>query len=332
MAECLESIRTQDFNDYEVIIVDDGSDDSSLVRLNKIVKESGISAISIIHVEHAGLYEGRRTAFTTARGHYVVNLDSDDRLFNSNSLRNVFEAMGRFDDPDILMVNAACDEAGTVMMQRFEKTLGKTGEVDRREFLDVFASTYALNSFCLKVVNLEVARAITINEPGLVMCEDRLLTAQALQNSITIAVENIVLTYYRQHPESSVHREFRIEDYLQQACVERHVINILAAEGIDTVAAANSRIKWIAGDFAAIRGTVPNFYRRKSLYSQMAGSAYFLDCWTQRIIPGSHLVALVFCALAAHRCFRALDIAAFLQVHFVSCAKFFFKTFLTNLI
>ena len=87
LEECLRSVALQSFKDFEVIVVNDGSKgiDSNGNSCKKIVKnamkEYKIDITYIEHNENKGLLEARRTAIYEAKGDYILNLDSDDKLY-----------------------------------------------------------------------------------------------------------------------------------------------------------------------------------------------------------------------------------------------------------
>lgn len=62
--------------DFEIIVVDDGSTDSS----REIIKDFGDAIISIFHEKNKGLPAARNTGIRRAKGRFVVHLDSDDYL------------------------------------------------------------------------------------------------------------------------------------------------------------------------------------------------------------------------------------------------------------
>ena len=75
---CLESLAEQDFRDFEVVCVNDGSTDASRERL--AAWEARDARIRVIDQENGGLSAARNAGIRAARGDYVCFLDSDDRL------------------------------------------------------------------------------------------------------------------------------------------------------------------------------------------------------------------------------------------------------------
>jgi len=79
MKACLESIKNQSFDDFEVIFVDDGSSDNSFSELSLFA--SSDSRVTIIrHETNKSLLAARYTGMLNAKGQYVLFLDSDDNI------------------------------------------------------------------------------------------------------------------------------------------------------------------------------------------------------------------------------------------------------------
>ena len=107
LKRCLLSAIAQDFDSFEIVIVNDGSpgkdeegqDCRKIVKLvqkegKKLRKQMGLPAVNINYYEHSknlGLLEARRTAVENASGQYICILDSDDALLPS-ALKNLYEA------------------------------------------------------------------------------------------------------------------------------------------------------------------------------------------------------------------------------------------------
>lgn len=87
LKECLDSILTQSFKDFEVICVDDGSIDNTL----NILKEYSLkdSRLKIITQNNKGVSIARNVALANAVGKYVCFVDSDDML-SSGALEKMF--------------------------------------------------------------------------------------------------------------------------------------------------------------------------------------------------------------------------------------------------
>lgn len=83
LEECLESIISQSFSDYEVILVDDGSTDKSRLIVSEYEKK--FNKVKVLFQENKGASEARNLALKHASGEYVLYIDSDD-FIKSNML------------------------------------------------------------------------------------------------------------------------------------------------------------------------------------------------------------------------------------------------------
>ena len=76
LEQCLESVLTQDFGDYEVILVNDGSKDSSASICREYAQRD--PRIKYFEKKNQGLLQTRRYSIKRASGEYILFLDSDD--------------------------------------------------------------------------------------------------------------------------------------------------------------------------------------------------------------------------------------------------------------
>lgn len=90
VAKTIESVLDQDFDSYEVILVDDGSKDESGVICDRYAKDN--DKISVIHKENGGVMSARFAGLDAARGDYIAFLDGDDRV-PPTALSSFYKAM-----------------------------------------------------------------------------------------------------------------------------------------------------------------------------------------------------------------------------------------------
>lgn len=76
LQRCIDSVLAQDFTDWEMILVDDGSPDRCPIICDEAAKMD--SRIKVVHKENGGLVSARREGILLAKGKYVMFLDSDD--------------------------------------------------------------------------------------------------------------------------------------------------------------------------------------------------------------------------------------------------------------
>ena len=78
LPNCIKSVLSQSFSDFELILVDDGSPDSCPEICDEYEEKD--ERIKVIHKPNGGLASARRAGIRQAQGEYVFNLDSDDLI------------------------------------------------------------------------------------------------------------------------------------------------------------------------------------------------------------------------------------------------------------
>lgn len=103
--KCIRSCEDQDIprEDYEIIVVNDGSTDGSLAIVERLAKE--YSNIRVISQKNSGLSVARNTGMENANGEYYMFVDSDDRI-ERNCLGKLVAKLEN-EKPDALAICAA---------------------------------------------------------------------------------------------------------------------------------------------------------------------------------------------------------------------------------
>lgn len=91
LSRCIDSVLSQDFTDWELILVDDGSTDGSLQVLRQYENEER-AKIKVIHKENGGLPSARLSGYQAANGDFLVFLDADDWLL-PGALQSLYDAI-----------------------------------------------------------------------------------------------------------------------------------------------------------------------------------------------------------------------------------------------
>lgn len=100
--QCVESVLAQNFSDYEVILIDDGSTDSCPQLCDRYA--SDYYNVKVIHQTNGGLSDARNTGIKHADGDYICFLDSDDYWFGDNVLTSISEKIEEA-HPDIIRMS-----------------------------------------------------------------------------------------------------------------------------------------------------------------------------------------------------------------------------------
>ena len=90
VAECLDSVLAQTFEDWEAIVVNDGSTDGSAEILEKYQEKD--SRIKVIAQKNQGVITARCNAIKHAKGEFIYTLDSDD-IIEKTALNKLYKAI-----------------------------------------------------------------------------------------------------------------------------------------------------------------------------------------------------------------------------------------------
>lgn len=80
LVHCLESIAAQMCDDYELLLIDDGSTDASGALCDIFAREHPECRVVVIHQPNRGLSAARNAGIDKARGEYLTFIDSDDYI------------------------------------------------------------------------------------------------------------------------------------------------------------------------------------------------------------------------------------------------------------
>ena len=76
ICRCIDSLLSQTFSDWEAILVDDGSTDTSSMICDRYYEVD--KRFVVLHQENSGVSSARERGLSNARGEYVIHLDADD--------------------------------------------------------------------------------------------------------------------------------------------------------------------------------------------------------------------------------------------------------------
>ena len=88
LQRCVDSVLNQNFKNYEIILVDDGSPDNCPIICDKYA--ANYDNVSVIHKANGGLSSARNEGIRSASGEYILFVDSDDWI-DKNTLKELTE-------------------------------------------------------------------------------------------------------------------------------------------------------------------------------------------------------------------------------------------------
>ena len=203
LKECVESILSQDMNDFEIVLVDDGSSDKSPEICDLYAKDN--PNIKVIHKKNEGLFLARKTGIENATGRYLLFLDSDD-TFRSDTLSLLKECIESA-HADLVLFNASICSDYKESLLDVDISDGEIFEAEKKaELYKIVCSTHKLNNLCFKCVKRDIVDLNIYNcSASISYAEDLFQSVSLFDVAKKIVFLNQNLYYYRQRGNSMTH-------------------------------------------------------------------------------------------------------------------------------
>lgn len=206
--KAVESARCQTYQDIEILVINDGTKDNSIERIEKLVDKD--TRIRVIDRENGGLSAARNTGMDAAQGEYIIFFDSDDTI----SKNLVEAALQRVEKTasDVVVFgfeNISCDKSGNTSCTgicTFED-IDRTDTMMRTEVPEDFLKGigFAWN----KMYRTEFLRANMIRfEQGLSLIEDVVFNHEVFTKTHNIAFLSGTYYQYYSRERSTLSNQF----------------------------------------------------------------------------------------------------------------------------
>lgn len=201
MDRCIDCLLHQDYNNLEIILVDDGSTDGSGERCDYWAALD--SRIKVIHQPNGGLSAARNAALDIMTGDYVTMLDGDDYL----DTRFVSTMLGL-----LVSSNADIAAAGWTLFADHtnpspDHSQGKiTSFTSPQAIDDIFYQHTLTNSACSKLFRASVFDNLRF--PQGMLYEDLAIIYDIVKRARTVVHTSQSLYYYRQQRAGSITSTF----------------------------------------------------------------------------------------------------------------------------
>lgn len=194
---CIDSIIHQSYQDFELILVDDGSNDSSGSICDEYAKRD--VRIRVIHKQNNGVSSARNTGIEIAKGKYLAFVDADDKVES-----DMYEVMvGRAEKSGVDYVICGYNEVcGQMRIPRLfslpENTIFDRDEVINRIIYSIYTGENLINSPCNKLYKREIIKRNKIGFPKRRRAEDWLFNIAYLEFAQSaIYINNAFYNYVR---------------------------------------------------------------------------------------------------------------------------------------
>lgn len=206
LRECVDSILAQTFTDFELILVDDGSTDSSGAICDEYAGKD--PRIQVIHQKNGGITVARKSGVRAACGEYVTFVDSDDWI--EQEMYAIMLDCGQEAAPDVMICGMLIETSKGIFPR---KEIIKAGFYDKNRMqqelypimlFDFAHCAPAVNpSLCNKLFKKQLLGNIIeqVNDT-ITYGEDALCTYSGLLDADGVYITDRNMYHYRNHAES----------------------------------------------------------------------------------------------------------------------------------
>jgi glycosyltransferase involved in cell wall biosynthesis len=217
--DCIESIITQTYSNFELIIVNDGSTDSTGDICNLFAKND--TRIKVIHQENIGLVKARQSGLKLASGKYILYIDGDDYV-ESSFCELLIKETYNF-DADIVIGGYIRNYRGRMITV---KNILPTGRYENDEIKKIWGkmiftgdffshgiSTYSWGKLFKRDILISIQMAIPSN---ITIGEDAACVYPYISICKKIAITNASNYHYVQHQSSMLKNSSNISEEINK--------------------------------------------------------------------------------------------------------------------
>lgn len=197
LPRCLNSILGQTYKNLQIVLIDDGSKDSTWTLMQKYAKQD--SRIEIYHQNNQGVAKTRNNLLTKVKGDYVLFVDSDDWIEPDMIEFMVCKVLNN--DADVSM-------CGMVVNDTPVSKIYKEEILDQQQTIKHFLFHNELRgSLCNKLIKASLLQNVNFNGE-ISYGEDALFCWHLFQHVKKTVMTNRQLYHYRMNDASISHQSF----------------------------------------------------------------------------------------------------------------------------
>lgn len=214
--KCIESILQQTFFDFELILVDDGSDDACPQICDAYAARD--TRVRVIHKKNEGLSGARETGILASRGRYIGYVDGDDWV-TLDWLEKVYRHIAEY-DPDIVVFRVKTIYSDREEdLQMYEPEGYYTKERLEQEIFPVmlydpklpFFTSRIYPSSCNKVYKRELLLAHYCRDTRITQGEDDAYTFECMYYADSVYFSREIFYCYNRCNEESMTRKYNAQ-------------------------------------------------------------------------------------------------------------------------
>ena len=204
LSECVESILSQTYKDFEILLVDDGSPDNCPALCDEWASRD--CRIKALHKPNGGLSDARNYGLEHATGDYVIFVDSDDFWVGKDSLGKLMNVVAAYPECDFISFNCSYYYQDKNIFSKwiaYDEKLAVPTDKDVAMRSLVASGTLPMSA-CLKVISLKSLSDMGLHFIEGTIAEDIPWFIDLLDGSKTCIFVNQYIYAYRQNVAGSI--------------------------------------------------------------------------------------------------------------------------------
>ena len=277
LRQCLNSVVNQSFRDYEIILVDDGSTDTSGAICDSFANKH--DNITVIHKENQGQIAARTDGVKKAAGEYIVFVDSDDTL-EPKALEVINSKIEKYHPDGVIYESSRISAHGLIKLH---------SGANFKEYMltdkhDLYMEILSTSSNCAVWKKAFKRNLFTTSGfehlYNLRIEEDFYQTMDLIANASSVLFIPDDLYNYRNNPGSIIHTERKASKYNIDFTSALFVLDLFKNNSFfsetDVQNDSKSNLHDIAGKLEEISNLKTSFKRKKELFEQIKSEPYFI--------------------------------------------------------
>ena len=273
--KCVDSLTAQTYKNIEIILIDDGSTDSSGAICDKYAAED--SRVKVFHKENGGVSSARNLGLDNARGEWVTFVDSDDWV-NDSYIQNLYSSV--CDEVDLVVSSAILVNHSSPYKYSYRKT-----KISQNNFEELFNS-FDLDKRTSPWGKLYATQVIKDNNlrfiQGMHIGEDAQFLYRYLVSCRDVIISNHMDYFYCYDTEGSLTKKINPVESEQVALIEMNkAIDLLIEKRLITGELALKKLQRLKGYY--IHRCITSVYHYRPPYKERIKRLKLVNIMTYKV-------------------------------------------------
>ncbi len=260
--KCVDSVLSQTFNDFELILVDDGSTDKSPDICDEYAKKD--SRVKVVHKSNGGVSSARNEGLKIATGEYITFVDSDDYIdsdFLEYAINNIEET-----GVDIFVSGVIHEYCNCDSIEKVEVTnIKKNGVFAIKELLEMWGKEIPLDCLCgpwCKLYRTNLIKYYGVKfDTSMNIGEDTYFNTEMMGLAENAYLSNLSFYHYcKNSSETSLVRSFHKEIYE----IDKKIYSKIRDSMYDRQCSDESILRLENRYLTALLGEIHHYYSRSN--------------------------------------------------------------------